>query len=152
MPRTTSLPSSLSTVLSAKLTGTHSRPPQRPLQRPHLARRNILGSMSHRGPHCTEECLGIGTSRCRVAQRCVLVGELLVWNEQEQEQKIIPFYKNPRYVLRVGRRLGCAENSPPSEDEHLMIVSARDILSVCVLSSYHERIWLMLNAPRPSSV
>jgi hypothetical protein len=84
------------------------------------------------------ESVSVGTSRYRVAQRCVLVGELLVWNEQKQ--KIMPFYKIRRYVLRAGRRLGCAENSPPSEDERLMIVSARDILSVCVLSSYHERI------------
>ena len=151
MPRTTSLPFSLSTVLSAKLAGTHSRPPPNVVYSGHnLARRNTLGSMSRRGPHCTRECLGIGTSRCRVAKRCMLVGELLVWNEQKQ--KIMPFYKIPRYVLRAGRRLGCAENSPPSEDEHLMIVSARDILSVCVLSSYHESIWLMLNASRPSSV
>jgi hypothetical protein len=106
--------------------------------------------MSRRGPHCTSECLGIGTSRCRVAQRCVLVGEFLVWNEQKQ--KIMPFYKIPRYVLRAGRQLGCAKNSPPSEDERLMIVSAWDILSVCVLPSYHERIWLMLNASRSYSV
>ena len=47
----------------------------------------------------------------------MLVGELLVWNEQKE--KIMLFYKIPRYVLRAGRQLGYAENSPPSEDEAL---------------------------------
>jgi hypothetical protein len=138
MPRTTSLPSSPSTVLSAKLTGTHSRPPPNVVYSGHTWQEETpLDQCLAVVPIAPESVSVFGTSRCRVAQRCVLVGELL-WNEQKQ--KIMPFYKIRRYVLRAGRRLGCAENSPPSEDERLMIVSARDILSVCVLSSYHERI------------
>jgi DNA ligase-4 len=36
-------------------------------------------------------CLDLDTPDCRVQRQCVLVGELLVWNDQQRE--IVPFYK-----------------------------------------------------------
>lgn len=38
--------------------------------------------------------LGVGTPESRTQKRCILVGELLVWNEA-----IMPFYKIRKYVL-----------------------------------------------------
>ena len=73
------------------------------------------------GLHDTiRQCLGIGTTMCKFKQQCVLAGELLVWNDRMRQ--IMPFYKIRRYVSREGRQLGCGRDSPPCEDEHLMIM------------------------------
>ena len=61
-----------------------------------------------------------GTPECRIRQQCILVGELVVWNDRVQD--IMPFYKIRRYVCRVGQRLGCRGDSLPAPEEHLMIV------------------------------
>ncbi|KAK5219359.1 hypothetical protein LTR47_011506 [Exophiala xenobiotica] len=84
-------------------------------------------------------CLGLGTSSCRFRDQCVLVGELLVWNDQMGQ--IMPFYKIRRYVTREGRRLGCARDSPPSEDEHLMIMFY-DMLLLDNILCLHEPLHL----------
>ena len=34
----------------------------------------------------------------------------------------MPFYKIRKYVLRAGNRIGYTQESPPSEDEHLMVM------------------------------
>lgn len=68
----------------------------------------LLGVLEHRH------------SAVQVQRRCILVGELLVWNDRKGE--IILFSKIRRYVSREGRHLGCAQDSPPCEDEHLMIM------------------------------
>ncbi|KAK5080412.1 hypothetical protein LTR05_008661 [Lithohypha guttulata] len=69
-----------------------------------------------------------------------MVGELLVWNDRIQA--ITPFYKIRRYVTREGRRLGCAEDSPPDPDERLMIIF-HDVLlwneHKCIDKSYTQR-------------
>jgi DNA ligase-4 len=82
-----------------------------------------------------KKCLGLGTSSCRFTRQCVLVGELLVWNERMGQ--IMPFYKIRRYVSREGRQLGCARDSPPCEDEHLMIVFY-DVLLLDNILCLHE--------------
>jgi len=56
-----------------------------------------------------KKCLGLSTLSCRFTRQCVLVGELLVWNERMGQ--IMPFYKIRRYVAREGRQLGCARDS-----------------------------------------
>ncbi|KAK5243792.1 hypothetical protein LTR11_011634 [Exophiala xenobiotica] len=68
-------------------------------------------------------------------EECVLVGELLVWNHQMGQ--IMPFYKIRRYVHREGRQLGCARDSPPCEDEHLMIMFY-DVLLLDNILCLHE--------------
>ncbi|KAK5073428.1 hypothetical protein LTR70_010252 [Exophiala xenobiotica] len=54
----------------------------------------------------------------------------------------MPFYKIRRYVTREGRRLGCAEDSPPDPNEHLMVVF-HDILlwdeRKCIDETYSQR-------------
>ena len=88
------------------------------------------------GVHNTiSKCLGLGTPSCRFSRQCVLVGELLVWNDRMSQ--IMPFYKIRRYVSRAGRRLGCARDSPPCEDEHLMMVFY-DVLLLDNVSCLHE--------------
>lgn len=94
--------------------------------------------------------LGIGSPSCKVKQSCVLVGELLVWNDAQQD--IVPFYKIRRYVRRAGRRLGCARDSPPLPEEHLMVVFF-DILLLddtdCVFESYEHRRQRLRDLLRP---
>ncbi|KAG7113627.1 DNA ligase 4 like protein [Verticillium longisporum] len=66
------------------------------------------------------DSLGIGGSKPKISQGCVLEGELLVYNEREG--RILPFHKIRKYVLRSGVPLGTQKDSPPDLDEHLMIV------------------------------
>jgi DNA ligase-4 len=96
------------------------------------------------------QCLGVGKSRCKVRQHCILVGELVVWNDSVQD--IMPFYKIRRYVTREGRRLGCAEDSAPDPEEHLMIVF-HDILlwdnRRCIDETYTQRRQHLLDLVQP---
>lgn len=48
--------------------------------------------------------LAIGTPECRIKQKCILEGELLVWNEKHRE--IAEFHKIRKYVTRSGRYMG----------------------------------------------
>ncbi|KAK5188486.1 hypothetical protein LTR92_011470 [Exophiala xenobiotica] len=97
-------------------------------------------TMDRVGVHdAIKRCLGLGTSSCRFRDQCVLVGELLVWNDQMGE--IMPFYKIRRYVSREGRQLGGARDSPPSDDEHLMIMFY-DVLLLDNILCLHEPLHL----------
>ena len=49
----------------------------------------------------------------------------------------MPFYKIRRYVSREGRQLGCDRDSPPREDEHLMIMFY-DLLLLDDIICLHE--------------
>ena len=73
-------------------------------------------------------------------RQCILVGELLVWSDLTRE--IMPFFVIRRYITRAGRRLGCDQDSPPSPDEHLMIVFY-DLLLLddthCINEAYEDR-------------
>ena len=55
------------------------------------------------------QCLRLSRSWCKVRRRCILVGEIVVWNSSVQD--IMPFYKIRRYVTRKGCRLGYTEDS-----------------------------------------
>lgn len=87
-----------------------------------------------------KRCLGLGTSDCRLRHGCISVGELLVWSDETHD--IMPFYKIRRHVTRAGRRLGCAQDSPASPEEHLMIV-LHDLLLlddvICIYEPYERR-------------
>lgn len=65
------------------------------------------------------QCLGIGTSECRV-QQCIFAGEFVVWNDRVPD--IMPCHEIRRHVRRAGQRVGCRGDSPPAPEEHLMIV------------------------------
>lgn len=86
------------------------------------------------------QCLGAGRSADRVQKHCILVGELVVWNDLVRD--IMPFYQIRRHVTRAGRRLGCQRDSSPDPDEHLMIVF-HDILMwddhICMYETYRQR-------------
>ncbi|KAK5043615.1 hypothetical protein LTR84_011375 [Exophiala bonariae] len=86
--------------------------------------------------HATiRQCLAIGTTGCKLKRQCVLTGELLVWNDRTR--CIMPFHKIRRYVSREGRQLGCGRDSPPCEDEHLMIMFY-DLLILDDIVCLHE--------------
>jgi DNA ligase-4 len=53
-------------------------------------------------------------------EKCIVVGELLVYNSREQMIK--PFDYLRRHIMRAGRFIGNANDPPPSPNSHLMIV------------------------------
>jgi DNA ligase-4 len=87
-----------------------------------------------------KESLGLGTLRCKFQRQCILAGELLVWNDREQQ--IMPFHRIRQYVRREGRRLGYARDSPVLEEEHLMVMLFDLLLLddiVCLHESHDQR-------------
>ena len=66
------------------------------------------------------KCLQVGTDKCKIKERCILLGELVVYSDQEKQ--ILPFHKIRKHVLRSGVSLGTYKDSQPHEWEHLMIV------------------------------
>ena len=96
------------------------------------------------------DCLQLNTADCRVQRQCILVGELLVWSDLIQD--IMPFFVIRRYVTRAGRHLGCDQDSPPSPDEHLMIVFY-DLLLLddthCISEAYEDRRTRLQTLVRP---
>lgn len=56
----------------------------------------------------------------KVKKQCILEGELLVWNDSDQQ--IEPFHKLRKHVPRSGRLLGIRVDSPVDSNDHLMIM------------------------------
>ena len=78
------------------------------------------------------DCLELNKGRSKIKKQCILEGELLVWNGDEE--RIEPFYKIRRYVKRSGHFLGTALDSPVGPGEHLMIM-LDDILLMTLSAS-----------------
>ena len=66
------------------------------------------------------KCFQIGTSRCKIQRQCVVLGELVVYDDQQKQ--VMPFHKIRKHVTRSGVFLGTDKNSPPRDHEHLMII------------------------------
>ncbi|OKL64181.1 hypothetical protein UA08_00530 [Talaromyces atroroseus] len=64
--------------------------------------------------------LGIGEAHCKVSRRCILEGELLVWDDRSG--KVLEFHKLRKFVTRSGVLIGADLDSQPKPYEHLMIV------------------------------
>ncbi|KAJ5181285.1 Nucleic acid-binding OB-fold [Penicillium cf. griseofulvum] len=87
-----------------------------------------------------EESLGIGLPDCKFTQRCIVEGELLVWNDQNCE--LMDFNKIRRFIPRSGTMLGVDNDSPPQPYEHLMIMFFDILLldnDVCLAKPHRER-------------
>ncbi|KAH7125058.1 hypothetical protein B0J13DRAFT_647263, partial [Dactylonectria estremocensis] len=85
------------------------------------------------------DSLELDTAGCKFKKRCILEGELLVWND---DGRIEPFHKIRRHVKRSGRFLGAARDSPVELSEHLMIMFYDILLLddiVCGLETHDER-------------
>ncbi|KGO63572.1 DNA ligase, ATP-dependent, N-terminal [Penicillium italicum] len=67
-----------------------------------------------------EESLRTGLSDCKFTHRCIVEGELLVWNDQDGE--LMDFNKIRRFLPRSGTMIGVDNDSPPQPYEHLMIM------------------------------
>ena len=66
------------------------------------------------------DSLQLGRPGCKIKSKCILEGELLVCNRITTA--IEPFHKIRRHVMHGRRFLGVEADSPPSVDEHLMIM------------------------------
>ncbi|PSN75366.1 hypothetical protein BS50DRAFT_628562 [Corynespora cassiicola Philippines] len=66
------------------------------------------------------DALRIGCDDCIFKQKCILLGEMVLWNDKEQA--ILPFSKIRKHISRSGSFIGTLEDSLPHEWEHLMIV------------------------------
>ncbi|KAH7109337.1 hypothetical protein EDB81DRAFT_769177 [Dactylonectria macrodidyma] len=85
------------------------------------------------------DSLELDTAGCKIKKRCILEGELLVWND---DGRIEPFHKIRRHVKRSGRFLGATRDSPVESSEHLMIMFYDILLLddiVCGLDTHDER-------------
>ncbi|KAH7124509.1 hypothetical protein EDB81DRAFT_911299 [Dactylonectria macrodidyma] len=86
------------------------------------------------------DSLELNAAGCKIKKRCILEGELLVWNDHNG--RIEPFHKIRRHVKRSGRLLGAARDSPVESSEHLMIMFYDILLLddiVCGLETHDER-------------
>ncbi|KAH8691873.1 hypothetical protein BGW36DRAFT_303446 [Talaromyces proteolyticus] len=66
------------------------------------------------------QSLKLDSADCSFKERCIVEGELLVWNDTDQ--KIAPFHRIRNHVTRGGYFLGTARDLPARDDEHLMIM------------------------------
>ncbi|EED17777.1 ATP dependent DNA ligase domain protein [Talaromyces stipitatus ATCC 10500] len=64
--------------------------------------------------------LAIGDTNCKVSRRCILEGELLVWDDRDCQ--IMEFHKLRKFLSRSGVYIGADLDSQPKPYEHLMIV------------------------------
>ncbi|CAI7629151.1 unnamed protein product [Penicillium crustosum] len=67
-----------------------------------------------------KESLRTGLPGCKFAHRCIVEGELLVWNDQDGD--LMDFNKIRRFIPRSGAMIGVDNDSPPQPYEHLMIM------------------------------
>ncbi|KAK7398585.1 hypothetical protein QQX98_012041 [Neonectria punicea] len=84
--------------------------------------------------------LELDTAACKIKKRCILEGELLVWNDDDG--RIEPFHEIRRHVKRSGQFLGAARDSPVESSEHLMIMFYDILLLdniVCGVETHDER-------------
>ncbi|QQK43592.1 ATP dependent DNA ligase, central [Penicillium digitatum] len=87
-----------------------------------------------------EESLRTGLPDCKFAHRCIVEGELLVWNDQDR--KLMDFNKIRRFLPRSGIMIGVDNDSPPQPYEHLMIMFFDILLlddDVCLAKPHRER-------------
>ena len=63
--------------------------------------------------------LRIGQDDCTISRKCILEGEMVVWNDETDD--ILEFCKIRKHVSRSGVRLGARADSPAHVHEHLMI-------------------------------
>ncbi|CAG7946693.1 unnamed protein product [Penicillium nalgiovense] len=87
-----------------------------------------------------EETLGIGLADCKFTHRCIVEGELLVWNDQTCG--LMDFSKIRRLIPRSGIMIGVDNDSPPQPYEHLMIIFFDILLldnDVCLAKPHRER-------------
>ncbi|OQE35532.1 hypothetical protein PENCOP_c013G06654 [Penicillium coprophilum] len=87
-----------------------------------------------------EESLRIGLPDCKFSHRCIVEGELLVWNDQRCE--LMEFNRIRRLIPRSGTLLGVDSDSPPQPYEHLMIMFFDILLidnDICLAKPHRER-------------
>ena len=65
-------------------------------------------------------CLRLGQPGCKIKQKAIILGELVVWSDVEQEP--LPFEKIRKFVTRSGVPIGTDEDSQRRAHEHLAIV------------------------------
>ncbi|KAJ5197580.1 hypothetical protein N7449_008059 [Penicillium cf. viridicatum] len=87
-----------------------------------------------------EESLRTRLPDCKFAHRCIVEGELLVWNDQDGD--LMDFSKIRRFIPRSGTMIGVDNDSPPQPYEHLMIMFFDILLldnDVCLAKPHRER-------------
>lgn len=65
------------------------------------------------------EALRIGRDGCQISQKCIIEGEMVVWDDRAND--ILEFCKIRKHVSRSGSFLGNKEDSQAHDYEHLMI-------------------------------
>ncbi|PGH07057.1 hypothetical protein AJ80_08070 [Polytolypa hystricis UAMH7299] len=106
-----------------------------------FSKRGKDATADRRGIHdALRECLRIGKADCKFSSRCILEGELLVWDDAKPG--IQGFHKLRRHLPRSGSFIGTENDSPPTAYEHLFMVFFDILLiddNVCLSKTYRER-------------
>jgi DNA ligase-4 len=77
-------------------------------------------TLDRKGIHKTLlRCLKLGRPESKIKRRAIILGELIVWSDQEKEP--MPFDKIRKFVTRSGVRIGTDADSQRHPDEHLAI-------------------------------
>ncbi|PYH75937.1 hypothetical protein BO82DRAFT_387667 [Aspergillus uvarum CBS 121591] len=111
---------------------------------------NSIQIFSKRGKDSTVDRVGIhqvikdslklGAPGCKVSQRCILEGELVVWSDKHR--KIMDFHKLRKFISRSGTFIGTESDSLPQPHEHLMMVFFDILLlddNICLRRPHRER-------------
>lgn len=78
-------------------------------------------TQDRQGLHDTiQRCLRIGTDKCQIKNQCILIGEMVVYNDTDK--CIVSFDNIRKHVRRAGVFLGADQDSPALPNENLMIV------------------------------
>ncbi|BCR93836.1 ATP dependent DNA ligase domain protein [Aspergillus luchuensis] len=96
------------------------------------------------------ESLKLRRPGCKISQRCILEGELLVWSDKHGS--IADFHKLRKFISRSGTFIGTQSDSPPQPYEHLMIVFFDILLmddNVCLRLPHRERRLLLKDTIEP---
>lgn len=113
------------------------------------------------------ESLRIGKHDCRFSTRCIVECEILVWSDKEN--KVLPFHKLRRHILRSGTFIGTENDSPyvvsfsmiyncplihlrPDPSEHLYLAFFDVLLvdeNICLSMPYRERRQLLQKIVHP---
>ncbi|KAK7510296.1 hypothetical protein IWZ03DRAFT_287659, partial [Phyllosticta citriasiana] len=65
------------------------------------------------------QCLRIGQDDCKFQEKCILLGEMVVWSDLEK--MVLGFEKVRKFIGRAGSFIGTDKDSQPHPHEHLMI-------------------------------
>ena len=70
--------------------------------------------------NAVKDALALDQGGCKIRRRCILEGELVIWNSLKQDFE--PFHRIREHIMHGGRPFGRTSGASPPRHEHVMIV------------------------------